>query len=49
VSKFRVAKQCDLVVFLTWTTAQESGRAEWVTRVTAANDLHAHNLAVKLG
>ena len=47
--KVRVAEHCDLVGLFTWTSAQESSRTEWVTRITAANDLHAHNVAVELG
>jgi hypothetical protein len=39
MGKVRVAEHCDLVGLFTWTTAQESSRTEWVTRITAANDL----------
>jgi len=49
MGKFRIAKYCDLMGFFTRTAAQESRRTKWMTRITAANDLHAHNVAVKLG
>jgi hypothetical protein len=39
----------DLVRFFTWTAAQEGRRTDWMTRITAVNDLHAHNVTVKLG